>query len=41
MFDQVLDNLRKATDSPPQVKFVEAWSEYLVDSVQRASCSGM
>ena len=36
MFDQVLDNLRKATDSPPQVTFVEAWSEYLVDSVERA-----
>ena len=36
MFDQALDNLRKATESTPQVKFVEAWSEYLVDSVQRA-----
>jgi hypothetical protein len=36
MFDQVLDNLRRATDSMPQVKFVEAWSEYLVDSVQRS-----
>ena len=35
MFDQALDNLRKATESTPQVKFVEAWSEYLVDSVQR------
>ena len=33
MFDQVLDNLRKATGSPPQAKLVEAWSEYLVDSV--------
>ena len=36
MFDQVLDNLRKATGSTPQAKLVEAWSEYLVDSVQRA-----
>jgi hypothetical protein len=36
MFDQVLDDLRKVADSPPQVKLVEDWSEYLVDSVQRA-----
>jgi pimeloyl-ACP methyl ester carboxylesterase len=35
MFDQMLDHL-KATDSTPQVKFVEAWSEYFMDSAQRS-----
>src|SRR5512135_3812438 len=36
MFDQVLDHLRKASDATPQVKFVEAWSEYFMDSAQRS-----
>ncbi|MFO0892642.1 MAG: DUF3141 domain-containing protein [Isosphaeraceae bacterium] len=36
MAEQVLDRPRKATDTPPQVRFLETWSEYLVDSVERA-----